>query len=218
MRFIGLALITFLFYVNVAAQDESKWQDIVDDLILQEVKEVENSEGLIVLTGSSSARMWKNFGEVFPTYTTVNNGFGGSQMYELLFHLDELVINYKPDKVLIYEGDNDISAGKSVEEIMKTTARVVDQIRSKLPNAEIYLISPKPSLARWELSEKYVDLNEELRGYSDENDGLEYIDVWYPMLNEGGMPMEDIFIEDGLHMNEKGYEIWKNVVKERVNH
>jgi lysophospholipase L1-like esterase len=40
-----------------------------------------------------------------------------------------------------------------------------------------------------------------------------YIDVASPMLNEAGTPREDIFVEDGLHMNAKGYDLWRDAVR-----
>ncbi|WP_235299214.1 GDSL-type esterase/lipase family protein [Portibacter marinus] len=218
MRILMMLIIGFWFYVNGAAQDELKWKKEIERLTAIEVQEVENAEGLILLTGSSSARMWKNFGDVFPNYKTANHGFGGSQMHELLYYLDDLVIQYNPDIILIYEGDNDLSAGKTIEQIMLTTEAVVDKIKDALPEAEIYFISPKPSLARWNLEQEYVDLNGKMKSYSEQTQNVHFIDVWFPMLNENGKPMEDIFIEDGLHMNQKGYEIWKSVILKKVAH
>ena len=43
-----------------------------------------------------------------------------------------------------------------------------------------------------------------------------FVDVWSPMLN-GRKVKTDIFMEDGLHMNGKGYEIWYNALKEFVD-
>jgi lysophospholipase L1-like esterase len=36
------------------------------------------------------------------------------------------------------------------------------------------------------------------------------------MLNQDGTIRRDIFIEDGLHMNAKGYESWTKVVKDKI--
>jgi lysophospholipase L1-like esterase len=32
------------------------------------------------------------------------------------------------------------------------------------------------------------------------------------MLNVEGKPMENLFVEDKLHMNEKGYAIWQKLI------
>jgi lysophospholipase L1-like esterase len=36
------------------------------------------------------------------------------------------------------------------------------------------------------------------------------------MLNEDGTRMSDLYVEDGLHMNPKGYEIWTQLVRESL--
>ena len=41
---------------------------------------------------------------------------------------------------------------------------------------------------------------------------LTYIDVNRHMLGPDGLPKADIFVDDRLHMNEKGYAIWREVV------
>ena len=41
---------------------------------------------------------------------------------------------------------------------------------------------------------------------------ITYIDVATPMLNEDGSIRDDLFVSDKLHMNQKGYDIWRNVV------
>jgi lysophospholipase L1-like esterase len=52
------------------------------------------------------------------------------------------------------------------------------------------------------------EANEMIRSYSESRDQLYYIDLATPMLGEDGMPRPDIFVEDGLHMNAVGYDVW----------
>lgn len=205
-------LLTFLFcIIQMHGQEELRWQEEVDKLS-NRVHEFEFGKEILVLSGSSSARLWSNISEQFPDYQIVNTGFGGSQMHELLYFIDDLIIRYKPEKVLIYEGDNDIGTGKSTSIIMKTTKKVVSKIKADLPDSEIYFISPKPSLARWDLKQKYIKFNTRLRAFCDRTDKVYFIDVWYPMLNEESSPLKHLFVEDGLHMNAAGYDIWATEV------
>jgi len=46
-----------------------------------------------------------------------------------------------------------------------------------------------------------------------DNDLVSYIDVATPFLRADGTVMDDIFIEDGLHLNEKGTRIWAATIK-----
>lgn len=42
---------------------------------------------------------------------------------------------------------------------------------------------------------------------------LTFIDVWEAMLDTDRRPKPDIFIEDNLHMNAKGYQIWAPIIE-----
>ena len=37
------------------------------------------------------------------------------------------------------------------------------------------------------------------------------------MLDENGGIKKDIFIKDKLHLNEKGYKIWANIIKPEIS-
>lgn len=169
----------------------------------------------IVFTGSSSVRMWRTLKQSFPNSQILNTGFGGSQASDLLYHLEPLVLRFAPKKVFIYEGDNDISAKKTLKEIITTTHKIIHEIHSKNGDTKIVLIAAKPSISRWELRGKYKRLNRKFKKISDQNPLLSYADVWTPMLNRRKLK-KDIFIEDGLHMNQKGYDLWYEAIKDFV--
>ena len=79
----------------------------------------DSSRETIVFTGSSSIRFWEDLQERFPENQVLNAGFGGSQASDLLYHLNDLVLRYKPKKVFVYEGDNDIFSKKVLEKFCK---------------------------------------------------------------------------------------------------
>src|SRR5690606_40666201 len=157
-------------------------------------------ENLALFTGSSSIKMWKDLDSYFPDHEVINAGFGGSQTFELLHYVKELVLDYKPKKVFIYEGDNDISSGKSSTEIILTMHELVGIIHEALPETDILLISAKPSISRWHLKEEYMDLNQYLDEYSQLFDYVEFVNIWDTMLDAEGNPRTEIFLEDKLHM------------------
>ena len=99
------------------AQEASRFKNQVDDLSLKYDSIWDPSKETIVFTGSSSIRMWKDLQTRFPSQQIVNSGFGGSQASDLLYFTDDLILRYKPKKVFIYEGDNDIQAQKRPNEI-----------------------------------------------------------------------------------------------------
>ncbi|MDE3741898.1 GDSL-type esterase/lipase family protein [Maribacter polysaccharolyticus] len=166
----------------------------------------------IVFTGSSSIRMWHDLQERFPDHQIINSGFGGSQATDLLAYSDDLILRYNPSKVFIYEGDNDVASGKKTKAILTTIQQLIDKIRTNSSTTAIILISTKPSLARWKLRRKYQRLNRKFKKFCKTDKLISYADIWSPML-DGRKLIPDLFIEDGLHMNAKGYDIWHSALE-----
>ncbi|MBX2814986.1 MAG: hypothetical protein KTR24_03275 [Saprospiraceae bacterium] len=201
---IGCLCITTTVY----GQDPTRFSDQIDQLLAQER---ESSNPPVLFTGSSSVRIW-DLGKYYPELHLLNHGFGGSQMSDLEYYLDQLVIQFSPSQVFIYEGDNDLAAGKSVKQIMKSCKRVVKRIQKALPECEIFLIAAKPSVARWQLAQEYENLNAAYLQFARRKSMVAFADVWTPMLDSDGMVMKDIFLQDNLHMNDKGYALWDKVI------
>src|SRR5690606_31336161 len=180
---------------QVQAQDPLRFQNEVEQVREKYPPQVKR-ENLILFTGSSSIKMWNDLAGYFPDHEVVNAGFGGSQTFELLHYVNELVLDYNPKKVFIYEGDNDISSGKSSTEIILTMHVLVGKIQAALPGVEILLIAAKPSISRWHLKDEYLDLNQHFEEYSQLFDNVEYVDVWSTMIDADGNPKAEIFLED----------------------
>tara|TARA_R110000868_G_scaffold396971_2_gene669465 strand:- start:45834 stop:47168 length:1335 start_codon:yes stop_codon:yes gene_type:complete len=210
-----LLLIPFFLFNSLKAQDPTRFVNEIQTIQNKDFQ-IDKSKEVVVFTGSSSVRMWRNVPDVFPTINALNTGFGGSEFSDLIHYRKELIFDLKPDRIFIYEGDNDVSSGKSPETILADAKKLLSFIRGELPSVPIYFISPKPSISRWELEDQYLETNLLLKELAESNENVNYIDVWYPMLNESGEPISDIFIEDNLHMNAKGYKIWEDVISKEA--
>ena len=184
-------------------------------------KDIENFErsdktngikyGSILFTGSSSITKWPDINTYFPSYDILNRGFGGSQFSDLLAYVDRVIVAYKPSKVFIYEGDNDIAAGETPEQVFEEAVKLREILKSKLPGVPVVFISAKPSIARWNLKDRYVQFNRLLKKYADETELTMYADVWTPMLEREGN-VKQVFLKDDLHMTAEGYKIWQQAL------
>ena len=175
----------------------------------------------ILLIGSSSFTMWKDVQDYFPGYTIVNRGFGGSTLLDQIRYADDIIFPYQPKQIVIYCGENDLASSDTV-----TTIMVVDrfkqlyQIIREKTKAPILYISMKPSPSRRHLFQKMREANQSIALFLGESDVQSsvtsknvFIDVHKKMLNEAGQPIPEIFLEDSLHMNAKGYAIWQEAMK-----
>lgn len=169
--------------------------------------------GQILLFGSSSFRLWDNWKEDLAGYPVINRGFGGSQMSDALYFFDRMVIPYQPKIILLYEGDNDIGAGKTPQEVLNGFMEFAQKVKIKLPNTKLYFVAIKPSPSRIKLIEKQKETNKMVQNYCKKNKSfLGFIDIFSPMLKRG-VPQMIHFKADSLHLNQKGYDIWKGKIR-----
>lgn len=166
-----------------------------------------------VFTGSSTIRMWKDVQSVFPNTPILNTGFGGSKASDLEKHLFPLVIRFEPSRVFIYEGDNDIWANVPVTDIMTSIDHIVSRLLMTNPNTEVFLIGAKPSPSRWEKKENYTILNQQLAEYCRARENVTFVDTWKPLTDSEGNPRPELYLEDQLHLNAQGYEIWNEIFR-----
>lgn len=216
--FITLSLLLTLTIFNtetVQAQspDPQRYTNEVEEITSREFN-FDSNKTTVVFTGSSSIRMWDDIEERFLRFNIINAGFGGSHMNELLHWSDKLILEFKPDAVFIYEGDNDIAAGKSPELVISQTVELLSKLSSSLPDTRYFLISAKPSPSRWQFKSEYEKLNQLFNELASLSPAIEFVDIWTPMLNEDGSAVQkDIFLEDDLHMNSDGYDIWESAIR-----
>lgn len=166
----------------------------------------------IVITGSSSIRFWQPaIHQDFTKVEVIARGFGGSNMNDLLYFSEELITQYQPRAVAIYEGDNDIAQGISPALILQKFIEFNNKVRKVLPKLRIYFISIKPSIARQAMWPKMAETNQLILEACNALQHCTYIDAANKLL-EDGLPKQDIFIKDGLHLNKKGYQLWSEAV------
>lgn len=212
-KFLIPVLYTFMACVrpDTSSSDPDRWEESV-----QQFEESDKAnppeEAPILFVGSSSIVMYKDLADHFPEHKVLNRGFGGSQFSDLLRYDDRVIYPYKPSKIFIYEGDNDLAAGEKPKNIIKEAKELRERIARELPDVPVVFISPKPSVARWEMKKQYEELNRRLKKYAEEEPLTMFADVWAAMLDENGKVYDHVFIEDNLHMNEEGYKIWQSVL------
>jgi lysophospholipase L1-like esterase len=145
----------------------------------------------------------------------INRGFGGSQYSDLNQYAKRIVIAYHPRAVVVYEGDNDLAAGspKTPESVANDARAFVQIIHSALPETRIYIVSIKPSQARWNEWPKMKAANRMIRHFARTQKRVQYIDVTAAMFDAHGRLRPDLFVEDGLHPNRKCYALWTSIIK-----
>lgn len=168
----------------------------------------------ILFTGSSSIRMWKSLAEDMAPLPVINRGFGGSTIPEVTYYGDRIIKTYQPKIIVFYCGENDLSNDESKSKLaLKSFKQFYKYMKRNLPDTKVFFVSMKPSIRRWNYWPKIQDGNEKISRYLAEIDNYFYVDTASEMLDEDGVVHQDIFVEDNLHMNAKGYKIWTETLK-----
>jgi lysophospholipase L1-like esterase len=204
--------IGFLFTVMVSAQTTPRYFDDV-----QTIKKYDQMYQApahpIVFVGSSSIRKWDGLQVAFGNYNIINRGIGGAVTNDIAFYLNDIVFPYEPRQIVIYVGENDLpDVRATADTILNRTKKLYKMIRAKLPTAPIAYISMKPSPSRDQYQEKAKAANTLIRNFLSKEENTDFIDIFSPMIKDGKSRPE-LFVEDMLHMNAKGYAIWEAAVR-----
>ena len=170
--------------------------------------------GGILFIGSSSFRKWTSIQQDFKGYKIINRGFGGSVFPDIIGYVDDIVKPYHPAQVVIYCGDNDLAFSNTVTPnlVKQRFIELFNAIRKIYPKSKILFVSIKPSPSRKKLLPAIEESNKLIKDFLDSQKNTAYADVFHPMMS-GTSPMGELFTNDSLHMNEKGYAIWTRVIQ-----
>ena len=109
-------------------------------------------------------------------------------------------------KVLVYSGQaNGACFGYSDEESWELAQRVIAYARTDFPGIHIYLVGAHPTrdMTEEDLAQrrKYNDM---VRNFAKNTPDCTFLDV----LSYEPMASKNIFVEDGVHFNTHGYDLY----------
>ena len=114
------------------------------DATIQEYLSLPVRTGEVLLYGSSFFRVWgyelsrKQLLEATDgKLETVNHGFGGATVDELLYHYPRLVAPYAPKAMVIRAGYNELNRGQSPEEAVFLLERLLQWAIADFPEIRI---------------------------------------------------------------------------------
>lgn len=171
----------------------------------------------VLFYGSSTIRLWDSLAADFPGLPVLNRGFGGSTLWDCVYHFYSLVQPYAPARVIFYAGDNDLEQGTPPEEVRNRYAELLRRIRTHCGEIPVTFISIKPSPARWgnvhairRANALIAELVEAERAAHPET---WYLDFASAMVLADGAPDRSLYDPDQLHLNARGYALWARLLR-----
>lgn len=223
------AILIILFITPLLALSQSKItnQRIYDTIPNQpdvyiEKTTIFNAEpieyGRIMFLGNSITQggKWK---QLFNDNTIINRGISGDNTFGMLQRMKD-VVNRKPSKIFVLIGINDISKDIPVSVIADNYRQIVEEIQQGSPDTKIYIQSLLPLNPDYQGFPQHFDkqdevlkLNELLKNLAQRTN-TEYLDI-APVFMDSNNQLHEEYTYDGLHLNEKGYEVWAKYLNEK---
>lgn len=215
-RFSLLLLVTSLTLQPLIAQraadpDPTRFEKAIAEFAEDDAENFFGKGG-IVFVGSSSIRRL-SIPDVFPGLRALNRGFGGSQISDVNHYIEQTVLQYEPAITVMYCGSNDLWGRKPARQVIEDFQEFTSKLFERVPDSKLLVFASRPSPKRASIIETELAFNYLLEMEALADDRIFYIrgacDRFFD--NEGNFHLE-LFDEDMLHMNDKGYEVWNEIL------
>ena len=174
------------------------------------------STGKVLFLGNSITEegSWR---KLLKDSSVVNRGISGDNTFGVRARLDE-VVRFKPSKLFLMIGVNDLSKNISNEGIIENIFSIVNQIRSASAKTKVYvqsILPVNPSVKgfkpQFSKQENILEINKQLAKYQE---ALHYtfVDLHSQFLDQKNL-LDPQFTSDGLHLNLSGYQHWVSYLK-----
>lgn len=186
---------------------------------LEELTDYKKLDNYILFVGSSSIRRWDNITQQMAPYQVVKRGYGGAHFYDLIHFTDRLVSPHQKASALICFVANDISGKESdlspreVFRLFKFFVRQVHRIHPKLP---IYFIEITPTPSRWKFWDQISKVNAKVQQYAATHSMINFISTQKKFLGLNGRPLSYLYVSDSLHLSDKAYHLWSEIIKDKL--
>jgi lysophospholipase L1-like esterase len=120
-----------------------------------------------------------------------------------------------PDVMFIMSGINNIASEEFG--IVDEYRQIIKRIKMAYPSATIVVQSILPVNLSWIDNASIEEINRALRSMSGELK-VEFLDLYGSFIDPEGYTQLDLLVDDGVHVSEKGYEVWSGKVSEFLDY
>ena len=177
----------------------------------------------IVFYGDSITEMY-DLENAFPGLLIYNRAISGDRVPHMVERLESNVFELKPKTLVFLGGANDLRDGVDPEVIANNIFQIIDKSRKNYPNTKIIVQSVYPcnytksfcgkNLCKNMTIEATMELNRYIKEIC-ERENVIYLDVFSHLADENNQLKADLSI-DGIHINDKAYEIVTNLLKQYI--
>ncbi len=193
---------------------ESQMQ-LFDDLNKNETYPKES----ILFAGSSSIRLWSTLKDDMAPYPVIQRGYGGARLSDFAVYAGRIFDPHECQAIVIFIA-NDITGGeqdKSPEEVLALYKSVIKTIRREHRETPVFWIAITPTTSRWSAWPQIQKANMLIKNYCENHKNLFYITTDFAFIGQDGKPKDELFRDDLLHLNDKGYAVWREIIMKELD-
>lgn len=215
LLFIAASCNPVLKYIN--SDEVLSWEE--DIRLLDSLNAIEAAdENTLLVTGSSSVRLWDSIHIDLDPYVVMQRGYGGAKLSDYN-HYARRIIKPQPFKAILVFVANDISGNgndRTPREVLQLFKNLVGQVRANNPDTPLFWIETTPTPSRWHVIGQIREANDLIRTYCEKNGDLHFIPTHDVFVNPQGLPDSAFFRKDMLHLNREGYLRWAERIKQTL--
>ena len=152
--------------------------------------------------------------DAFPGLKVANRGIGSDTTQGIIARLDS-VERIHPKVISLMAGINDLSLGRTPEEIVQSYEELLHELRQRLPGATIVVSSVLPVAQSHTIEPQDIrSLNALLRALC-EKENLVFLDMFDAYADENGYPRPE-YNADGVHLTAQGYSVWLSYLSKEL--
>jgi hypothetical protein len=223
MRRYILLLISFVLF---SCSPLRKYQDLPEvkswDKDIQKFEQLDKSEkyadDAILFAGSSSIRLWSTIEKDMSPYNIIQRGYGGAKLSDFAVYADRIFSNHKCKAIVIFIANDIIGTtqDKTPEEVAALFRNVLKTIRKSHPSTPVFWIAVTPTPSRWKVWPEIQKANAMIRKICENKKNTYFITTDFAFLNENGVPKDELFRDDKLHLTDKGYAVWNQIIRKEL--
>lgn len=220
-------IILFISFVLITCSPVKKYRDLPEVLSwdneirkFEQLDKTENYPGdAILFAGSSSIRLWTNPEKDIEPYRVIQRGYGGAKLSDFAVYAGRIVDPH-PCRAIVLFIANDITGSeqdKTPQEVSSLFRNILKTIRNEHPVTPVFWIQITPTESRWKVWSLIQDANALIKKVCEKNKNTYFITTSYAFLNEKGLPKEELFRADKLHLSEMGYAVWSEIIRKELD-
>ncbi len=214
--YFAIAIILLFTKINGFGQYDTSYQSTYYQQKVTQFRLIKDAiTGEIIFIGDSITDIGE-WAELWGNNKVLNRGISADNTFGILNRLDEIT-SRKPAKIFIMIGINDISKSIPDSVIIKNYYTIINRIKKESSNTKIYIQSILPTnnsfpqfVRHQNKTEHIIVINNALQKLALQKNCV-YVDVYSALLDKENK-LDNLYTNDGLHINGKGYFTWKNLL------